>query len=128
VIAIHLNGSIEKRKNLAALKIFVINSNQLLVERSQRAIFSEINRLHSRLIPEKEIMRAKNMFKMDYVNHYATSLNKALLLTETFLSKQRLDDLPEELEKYLSVSPYDIMRTSKKYLTQESILLNVKIK
>lgn len=128
VIAIHLNGRIEKIKNLAALKIFVINSNQLLVERSQRAIFSEINRIQTRVISDKEIMRAKNMFKIDYMNQYATSLKKALFLAETFLSKQNLNGLSEELEKYLSVSPYDIMRTSKKYFTQESILLNVKIK
>jgi predicted Zn-dependent peptidase len=98
------------------------------VERSQRAIFSEINRLKSRIIQEKEIRRSKNMFKMDYINHYATSLNKALFLTETFLSKQSLDDLPEQLEKYLSVTPYDILRTSKKYFTQERILLNIKIR
>lgn len=128
VIAIQLNGSIEKRKNIATLRMFVVNSNQLLVERSQRAIFSEINRLKSRAIQEKEIRRSKNMFKMDYINHYATSLNKALFLTETFLSKQSLDDLPEQLEKYLSVTPYDILRTSKKYFTQERILLNIKIR
>jgi len=128
VIAVQLNGNIEKRGNLATLRMFVVNSNQLLLERSQRAIFSEINRLKSRIIQEKELRRAKNTFKMDYINHYATSLNKALFLTETFLSKQRLDDLPVELEKYLSINTYDILRTSKKYFTQESTLLNIKIR
>jgi len=128
VIALRLNGSIEKRKNRAVLRMFVVNTNQLLVERSQRAIFSEIDRLRSRIMQEKELQRAKNMFKKDYINHYATSLNKALFLVETFLSGLSLDDLPEELEKYLSVNPYDILRTSKKYFTEESILLNIKIR
>ncbi len=68
------------------------------------------------------------MFKMDYINHFATSLNKALYLAETFLSKLSLDGLPEELERYLSVNPYDILRTSKKYFTEERILLNIKIR
>ncbi|UCC41311.1 MAG: insulinase family protein [Candidatus Aminicenantes bacterium] len=128
VIAIQLNGNIETRKNQATLRMFVINSNQLLVERSQKAIFSEINRLKSRLLPEKELRRAKNMFKIDYISQFATSLSKALFLNETFLSKRSLDGLSGELEKYLSVTPHDILRISKKYFTQENILLNIKIK
>jgi zinc protease len=128
VIAVELNGNIEIRKNLATLRMFVLNSNQLLVDRSQRAVFSEINRLKSRIMQEKELSRAKNMFKMDYIDHYSTSLNKALFLAETFLSKQSLDHLPGELEKYLSVTSYDILRTSKKYFTEESIVLNIKIR
>jgi zinc protease len=128
VIAVELNGSIEIRKNLATLRMFVLNSNQLLVDRSQRAVFSEINRLNSRIMQEKELRRAKNMFKMDYIDHYSTSLNKALFLADAFLSKQSLDHLPGELEKYLSVTPYDILRTSKKYFAEKSIVLNIKIR
>jgi hypothetical protein len=65
---------------------------------------------------------------MDYLRQFETSLSKALSLAETFLEKKRVDDPWDELEKYLAVSPYIIMRAAKRYFTEDSIILNVKIK
>ncbi|HDZ25642.1 MAG TPA: insulinase family protein, partial [Candidatus Aminicenantes bacterium] len=81
-IARSLSGSIEKRKELATFKIFVSSSNEIMVARSKRVIFSEINKLKSSLVPEKELRKAKNIFKMDYLNQYATSADKAVFLAE----------------------------------------------
>ena len=126
-IAFHLSGGIEKRKNLAVLKIFVASSNRIMMERSKRAIFSEINKLKSSLISERELTKSKNMFRIDYINQYATSVDKALFLAETFLSKKSLGGLSDELESYLAVDRYRIIRIMRRYFIKE-ITLNVMIK
>jgi len=126
--ALYISGGIEKKKNLARLKIFVVNNNEIMAGRSKRAIFSEINKLRSRQISAQELTKAKNMFKMDYINQYTTSLGKALLLAETFLSKKSLDDLSTELDKYLAVTPYSIIRATNKYLIKGRIILDIKIR
>jgi len=126
-IARSLNGSIEKRKELATFKIFVSSSNDIMAERSKRIIFSEINKLKLSLVSEKELRKAKNIFKMDYLNQYATSADKAVFLAEAFLSKKNLDDLPNELENYLSVDHYSLIRIMRRYFINE-IVFDVKIK
>jgi zinc protease len=126
-IARSLSGSIEKRKELASFKIFVSSSNEILAERSKRVVFSEINKLKSSLVPEKELRKAKNIFKMNYLNQYATSADKAVFLAEAFLSKKSLDNLPDELENYLSVDHYSLIRIMRRYFTNE-IVFDVKIK
>ena len=98
-----------------------------MVERSKRVIFSEINKLKSSLVSEKELRKAKNIFKMDYLNQYATSADKAVFLAEAFLSKKSLDDLPDELENYLSVDNYSLIRIMRRYFTNE-IVFDIKIK
>ena len=126
-IARSLSGSIEKRKELATFKIFVSSSNEIMAERSKRVIFSEINKLKSSLVSEKELRKAKNIFKMDYHNQYATSADKAVFLAEAFLSKKSLDDLPDELGNYLSVDHYSLIRIMRRYFTNE-IVFDIKIK
>ena len=121
-IARSLSGGIEKRKELATFKIFVTSSNRLMVERSKRIIFSEINKLKLSLIPENELTKAKNIFKMDYLNQYATSADKAIFLAEAYLSKKSLDDLAGELDNYLSVDHYNLIRIMRRYFNNEIVL------
>jgi len=128
-IAFAYSGGIEKRKNFAAFRLFVLANNDIIVQRNQKAILSEINKLKSTRPSEKELAKSKNMFKMDYIRRYNTSLGKALFLTENFLSRQTLDDLPSELNKYLKVTPIDITRVINRYFTPDNrILLSIKIK
>ena len=127
-LASHLSGGIEIRKDIARFKIFAINNNRIMVERCKKAIFSEINKLKSSFVSEKELMKSKNMFKIDYINKYATSKDKALSLAETFLSQKNLTDLTEELEKYRAVTPNNIIAIINRYFTQESIILDIRLK
>jgi zinc protease len=126
-IARSLSGSIEKRKELATFKIFVSSSNEIMAERCKRVIFSEINKLKSSLVSEEELRKAKNIFKMDYINQYATSADKSVFLAEALLSKKSLDYLPDELENYLSVDHYSLIRIMRRYFTNE-IVFDIKIK
>lgn len=127
-LALDLSGRIEKRQDLASLKIFVLNNNQFMVQRSKRAIFSELHKLKTSFISEEELSRAKNMFRMDYINQFTTTLQRALFLAETFLSRKILLNPSEELEKYLAVTPKDIVGVTHRYFGIESVILDVKTK
>lgn len=124
--AYSLSGGIEKRKELARLKILVTCTSSMM-ETNEKAIFSELNRIRSNLLPEKELKKAKNLFKMDYLHQFETSLDKALSLAETYLAKERIDDPSDELDKYLAVTPYVIIRAASRYLSQ-GIILNIRLK
>jgi zinc protease len=126
--AFSLSGGIEKRKNIARFKIFVNANNWMMAKMCQKALLSEFNKIRIDPISEEELLKSKNLFKMDYCRQFETSLNKALSLAECFLEKKRVDDPWDELEKYLAVTPYIIMRAAKRYFTEDSIILNVKIK
>lgn len=126
-IATHLQGGIEKKKNLATFKIFVLNNNQITMKMSRKAIFSEINKLKSAVISETELRKAKNLLRRNYIYQYSSTLDKAIFLSEKFLEKKSLN-LQTELEKYLSVTPIEITRIMNKYFGEYYFLLNVEIK
>ncbi len=127
-MTLHISGGIEIRKNISTFKIFALSNNELLTRESQRAILSEINRIRSSILPGEELARAKNMFKMNYIKRYATSLNKALFLIDAFLYNGNFDHLKEELDKYLAVSNYDIMKVLNRYFIRKSIILHINMK
>lgn len=127
-IAFDLSGGIEERRELSAFKIFIINNNEIMVERSKKAVFSEINKLKFNLISEEELRKSKIRFRMDYINQMATYQDRAVFLAETYLAKNNLDDVPGELKRYLAVTSSEIAGIMNRYFTQENILLDVKIK
>jgi len=123
------SAGIEKRKDLAIFKLFALCNNEIMVDISLRAVLSEINKLKSTLVSEKELTKSKNMFKMDYIRQFETSLEKALFLSDTFLSHGTLDVLPLELNKYLNVEARDIIGVVNRYFNSDNrILLTIKIK
>ncbi len=121
----HLSGGIEIRKDQARFKLFVLTNNIMMAQRSKRAIHSEINRLKSSFISEEELAKAKNMLRTDYVHQFQASLDRALFLAENFLSGKRLADLPGELDKYLQVTPTEIVGIINRYFTEEGICLDI---
>ncbi len=127
-LALHMDGSIEKRNPVARFRLFILNNNQFMVQRTQRAIFSEMNRLKNSFVPAEELQKSKNMFKMDYIDQYTDSLSRALILAEEFLFKKILINPSEELSKYLAVTSTDIVGVSNRYFREESIILDIETK
>jgi zinc protease len=127
-IASHLSGGIELKKNLATFKIFVRNNTETLRDRSQKSLFDEIDRLKSDFISENDLNRAKNMFKRDYLDQFATLGDKGIFLVKFQLSQNKNVSLQEELGKYLAVTPSDIIGIVNRYFTEKRVLLNIKIK
>lgn len=128
LIVSDIRGQIETKGTLAAFKIYSRSSNDILREKSQKAVLSEINKLKSTLISDKELRKSKNMLKKDYISRYATSMNRARFLAEKYLARKTLDDLPGELERYLRVSSSEIAGIMNRYFTEDKVLLVVKIK
>jgi predicted Zn-dependent peptidase len=67
------------------------------------------------------------MFKQDFLGRMSTSVERALFLTDFFLSLGDFREFGLELDKYLSVTPADIVGIVARYFSPEnSIVLNVR--
>ncbi len=125
-LATRLSGGIDVRGDQAAFRIFVVSSNELKAERCQNEILSEINKLKTGRISEKELQKAKNLLRMDYVSRHTTSVEKALFLIRSHLAGIAWEDLAADLDRYLAVTPTRIFLTMNKYFKEDRILVHVK--
>jgi len=122
----HLSGGIEKRSHSAVFKIFAVATNANMAAESQRAIYSEINKFKTSFITVGEIDKAKAVYKMDFINRFSTSLDKAVTLAEAFFSHPRFDEILMDLDKVLRVTPEEISRIIQRYFgPRNMVLLNV---
>jgi len=101
----HLSGGLEDRRGVLALKVFSLNNNAVMVQRAQKAVASEFERLRTNAVSADELAKAKQQFKMDYVRRLSTRLGRALFLIDAAFSGRSLDLLRAELEACLKVSP-----------------------
>jgi len=124
----HISGGIERKNNLATFKIFVKTNTETLRERSQKSIFDEINKLKSDFISANELSKAKNMFKRDYLDQFATLVDKGIFLAKFHLTRKKNTNFAEDLNNYLTVTPSDIIGIVNRYFTEDRVVLNIKIK
>ena len=126
-IAVQLSGGIEKRRDRSVYKIFVQANTDDMADRCQSALFTELDRLKSSPLSEDVLGRYKAMFKQDFLGRMSTSVERALFLTDFFLSLGDFREFGLELDKYLSVTPADIVGIVARYFSPEnSIVLNVR--
>ncbi len=126
-MALYLAGGVEKRKDVAVMKLFAMNNNETMVELTQKSIFSEFGKLRTLDVSSEELARAKNMYRRDYINRLTAPLDRALFLAEMAFSSQGLEGLPEQLSRFMRVSAYEIRNVVNRYLIPEnSVLVNVK--
>jgi predicted Zn-dependent peptidase len=127
-VASQLEGEIEVRGGQAVLRIFVLNNNEFMKEKSRKDILSEINKLKTTRFSEEELQKAKNLLKIDYVQQYATAADRAIFLSQSYLRGNSLAGLPLELEKYMSVTAARLTWAIKKYLSENKVFVDIKIK
>ena len=128
-LALFVSGGIEKRKDMAVLKLFAMNNNETMVELSQKSILSEFNKLRTYEASAEELAKAKSLLKRDYLNRLASPPERAMFLAEMFFSPVGLDALPDQLPKYMRIGPNEVRLAAGRYLTPEnSVILNVKLK
>ena len=101
----HFSGTLEDRRGVLALKIFCLNNNAVMVERSEKAVLSEIDRLRTNSVSPDEMAKAKRLFKMDYLRSQSTNLGRALFLVDAAFSGKPMNALGGELDKYMRVNP-----------------------
>jgi len=120
------SGDIEIRGNQAVYKIFATVNTPAMAEQCQSAIFSELEKLKIAYMSESELRRFKNLFKKDYLWRISSTRERAIFLAESYLTMDHFDDLPLELQRYLAVTPREIVTLLNRYFkTENSIIVNV---
>lgn len=120
-IALFFNGGLENRGQYLSLKLFLTANNQLMIDKAKKAIGDEFNRLKTEMVSEKELMRAKTRYKMDYFSHLAgNNLSRALTLAEYYLQEGNLPDVNQELTGLNRVNSYSILALARRYLREEN--------
>ena len=110
------------------MKIFILAINAVMKDRCRRILTTEINRLRTNLVPEKELIRAKNIFKSDYIKQFETTLGRATYLAESYIDRDGLDGFDRELNDYMSVSPGKIIGVMNRYFNTGAVFLNIEIR
>lgn len=127
-LASYLSGGIDKRRDRSVLKIMVLNNSEVIRERTQRALFGELTKFRTSLLSDKEVQRAKNLFRRDYIQRYATTTARAIFMAEYFLIFGTVEGIESELDKYMAVTPSQLMQIGGRYLTRNRIVLNIQIR
>jgi len=127
-LALELRGGAEKRMDLASFKFFILSNNEATKEITKKALLSEINKLKTSLISDRELNKAKNMFKADYIDNYHSSEKRALFLVRKYLSKKNIKNLAQELDHYLNVSAPEIVGIMNRYFTEDNVLIEIRSK
>ncbi|OGD25805.1 MAG: hypothetical protein A2Y56_04215 [Candidatus Aminicenantes bacterium RBG_13_63_10] len=122
-LVLSLEAGLERRDGLLAYRLFATATNRLMIDKSLRAIFTELQNIKSSFIGPGELDKAKSLFKADYLGRQATTLDKALLLCEAYLNLKRIEDLPGELDKYLQVTPQVLVGLANRYFTQANAII-----
>jgi zinc protease len=125
-LALYLTGGVEKRKDVAVMKLFAISNNRTMVDLTQKSISSEFSKLRVVDVSSEDLARAKNMFKRDYAGRLASPLDRAMFLAEMALAPPGLEGLAGQLARYMRTSAYEIRNVVNRYLVPEnSVVLNV---
>lgn len=128
-VALYLTGGLEERAGAFVFKAFATGNNDLMVDRCQKAIAAEIDRLRSEFVPEDELERAKVRLAADYLMRLETTLERALFLTETALARGGLEGLKEDLARYQRVNAQTLYSLiNRHFVERNSVTLGVRLK
>jgi zinc protease len=116
----HLSVVLDERLKVAGLKIFSLNTNAILIDRAERAILSEIDKLKTNTVSAEELNKAKRRYNLDYVDKLSTLRGKALFLIDAAFSGKALASLGSELENALRVEPAGVLAFVSKYFTPQN--------
>jgi len=131
-IAFQLSGGIDHRFNRSVYKLFIIAS-QPQISACQDAVFSELDKIKRSFLSDDEIAKAKTLYRQDFLNRTATSMDRAIFLIQSFWllhsADRTLDDLDRETDRVLKVTPSEIVAIANRYFTLDNcVVLNVRMK
>ena len=127
-IAYELAGGIERRRDRAVYKIFV-QASQAMIEPCQNAIFDEMEKLKRSFVSPEELDKFKALLKQDYYLRLSNALERGLFLVDAWFTFPSLEMIGLELDKYLAVTPGDVIGIANRFFTTEnSVLWNIRTK
>lgn len=120
-VALYLSGGFEERREFQSLKLFLLANNQYMIERSKKILIDELNRLKTEMVSEKEMTKAKNKFKYNYVKEITgNNLSRALALADRYLKERNLPEIGSELAQLERINSYSILMLARKHLNEEN--------
>lgn len=125
--AYSFNGGLEQRLGVSALRMFALTNNEVMSDRAQRAIMSEIDRLKTGLVGDDELDKAKRLFKMDYLRRLGNGLERALFLADAAFDEVPTSDLSTELDRHMRVTAQGLNGlVSRVFMPRNQVLLNIR--
>jgi zinc protease len=122
-LVLSMRGGLERRRGLLAYRLFMTATNEILLDRTVKAVFAELQKIKSSFVGEAELRKAKNVFQADYFGRLATTLDKAVFLSDCFLGLKNFDDFPLELGRYLAVTPQLLVGLANRFFTRENAII-----
>jgi zinc protease len=115
-----LSAVLDERLAVAGLKIFSLNTNAVMVERAERAILAELDKLRTNTVSSDEVNKAKRRYKLNYLDRLSTQRGRALYLIDAAFSGTDITALGQDLEYALGVEPPAVLAFVSKYFTPQN--------
>ncbi|MCX7973418.1 MAG: insulinase family protein [Candidatus Aminicenantes bacterium] len=128
-LVVRIDGGLESKVNSAFLRLFAVANNEVMIERSLKAIEAEISRLKSTLVSAEELEIARNKYRADLNQSLETTAGRALFLAEMYFRYPSLEDIAKHLERPLKVAASEIVGLANRYFTNENLaILKIRIR
>lgn len=128
-LVVRMDGGLETRGKLSFLRLFAVANNEVMIDRSLKAIEGEISRLKSSLISSEELELARNKYQADLRQRFETTADRALFLAEMYFRYPSLEEISKQMERPLKVSPSEIVGLANRFFTNENLaILKVRIR
>ncbi len=123
-VSLEVQGFLEARRGPGSVAVFTIHKTEAISEDVQKMIESEIERIAKDGVPEEELAKVKNQYRLgrflggsdggEYES-LQTALGRAMALAEYALFDGDPSLINTETDRYLSVTPEQIRAAARKY-------------
>ncbi len=113
-VALECKGWTDEKRGPGLFLIWCISKGEKN-ERVRELIDSELEKIRKNGISDRELQKAKNIIKSEYINHLQTNIGKALILSEFALYDDDPGLVNSELNRYLAVKKEGVCQALNKY-------------
>jgi len=119
-IASEVNSYVEGREHPGILMIYSIANTGQKPDTLESIIWQELEKIKTSGVTERELQKVKNKTEASYVSRLQKNSGKADLLAHYYTFFGNAELINTEIERFLKVTPEEIQRVAKKYLTEEN--------
>ncbi|HPW18177.1 MAG TPA: pitrilysin family protein [Candidatus Aminicenantes bacterium] len=115
----HLSAVLDERLSAAALKVFSLNTNEIMVERAERAVLAEIDKLRTSAVSPDELTKAKRRYRLKYLDRLSTLRGRALYLIDAAFAGADMAALGRDLDAVKDLEPAAVLAFVARYFTPQ---------
>lgn len=116
----HLSAVLDERLSVAALKVFSLNTNAIMVERAERAILGEIDKLRTSTVSADELTKAKRRYRLRYLDRLSTLQGRALYLIDAAFAGTDMSSWARDLEAVKTIEPAAVLAFVGRYFNPQN--------